>query len=267
LEYTLENVKNIAVEIILVWVNSIRSKDILVPETEEMSTEKAATIRLEKIIADYSPKLKNGSKITHRICQGKVHLEIANQAKYSHADMVVCCTHGASGFEETFIGSNAYRIVMYCKCPVITVRPNYRFQAPSNIFVLPITYSFDTRQKVPFTSALAKIFNAEIHILGLHSQKNSSLNAKVNAYVAQTEALLKRVDVVTKTIFRESGNLAKTVSSYAEEVNADLVSIMTEQEGGSQGFLLGTYAQQLLSASSMPILSVSPKVLKRASFS
>ena len=266
LEYVIENIKDVPVEIILVWVNSIRSKDILLPETEEMSTEKAAITQLEKIITDYTPKLKNGSKMMYRICHGKVHLEIAEQAKRDEVDLVVCCTHGASGFEETYIGSNAYRIVMYSKHPIITVRPNYRFQVPSGIYILPLDSSFSTRQKVPFTCRLAKLTNSEIHVLGLYSSKIQSIRSKVDNYMAQVQRYLSAEKMKHTIEFREADNVTKATLAYAESVNADLVSIMTEQESTAWSFLLGTYAEQMLSTATMPVLSIKPKQVLKSSF-
>jgi hypothetical protein len=46
-------------------------------------------------------------------------------------------------------------------------------------------------------------------------------------------------------------------------VDADLIAIMTEQESLMFSFILGTYAQQMLSAASMPVLSIHPKQLYR----
>jgi nucleotide-binding universal stress UspA family protein len=111
--------------------------------------------------------------------EGKVHTEVANQAKYDDVDLIVCTTHGSSGFEETYIGSNAYRIVMHSKCPVVTIRPNYRFHASSKIIVLPIDSSLDTRQKVPYTCKLAEMMKSEIHVLGVYTSHQHSQREKI----------------------------------------------------------------------------------------
>jgi nucleotide-binding universal stress UspA family protein len=268
LDYVVENIKNISVEIILVWVNGIRSKDILLPESEEMATERAAIECMKKIIEDYSPKLKEGSRMDYHIRQGRVHLEVANQAKYDDVDMLVCSTHGASGFEEAYIGSNAYRLVMHCKKPIVTVRPNYRFQVPSKIFVMPIDSSPETRQKVPFTCELAKITGSEVHVLGVQTSNDQSTQSKVSAYVAQVANYLSREGVKATVAFKPAGNITKATIAYAQSVDADLISIMNEQESSSWSLLLGTYAQQMLSSASMPVLTnTSRKLMKLSSFS
>jgi nucleotide-binding universal stress UspA family protein len=265
LDYVIENFKNAAIEVILVWINNARSKDVLVRKNDG-DIEKAATEQLKNIVAEYSPKLEHG-KITHRIREGKVHIEIANQAKYDNVDLLVCGTHGASGFEADYVGSNAYRIVMYCQCPVITVRPNYRFRASSSIIVLPIDSSADTRQKVPFTCKLAKIINAEIHILGLYSSRLSTMKRRVNSYVVSAEKFIHREGIKYQTFFRDADNVTKTTIAYAEEVDADMISIMTEQETSAWSFLLGTYAEQMIGSSEIPVLSITPTVLTSSTIS
>ncbi len=65
--------------------------------------------------------------------------------------LITASTHGASGFQELFIGSNAFRIISATDKPVITLRKN---SCPETIgrIVLPIDLSVDSRQKVPFTA-------------------------------------------------------------------------------------------------------------------
>jgi nucleotide-binding universal stress UspA family protein len=218
---------------------------------------------LEQIIAEYEPKLKN-VRMRYRIREGKVHVEIANQAKYDDVNLIICGTHGASGLEDQFIGSNAYRIVMYSKCPVITVRPNYRFHMPSGIFVLPLDSSLPTRQKAPMTCSLAKAVGAEVHLVGVYSTKLSSVQRKVNNYMAQVERYLVEEKIKYKKLFIE-GDIAKVTVAYAESVDADLLAIMTEQESSTLSFLLGTYAEQIISQASMPVLSITPKMISTSS--
>ncbi|MDR2907040.1 MAG: universal stress protein [Bacteroidales bacterium] len=258
LDYVIENISNGAFEIILMWVDTTQTKDRLILDSENLSIEKAVKAQFEKILKDYAPKLGDGT-LEYRIREGKVHVEVANQAKYDDVDLVVCCTHGASGFEEHYIGSNAYRIVMYCECPVITISPNYSSDSKPNIFVLPLDNSAEGVQKVPCTCKLAEITDAEIHILGLYTSKLSSHRRKVDNYVSKVEYYIADADIEFSTIFKETDNITKTILAYAESVNATLVSIMTEQESSAWNFLLGTHAERLLGASPIPVLTVTSK--------
>ncbi len=49
--------------------------------------------------------------------------EIVRFAKEEQADCVVIATHGRTGLAHLFSGSVAERVVRFCPCPVLTVRP------------------------------------------------------------------------------------------------------------------------------------------------
>jgi len=56
-------------------------------------------------------------------------------------------------------------------------------------------------------------------------------------------------------------NLTDSTIEYALKVNANLISIMTEQEIAAKNLLLGPYAQQMVNHSPIPVLSIHPKEL------
>ena len=65
--------------------------------------------------------VKNGS-LDFKIREGNVVREISNQAHYDDSSLIVVGTHGISGFEDRWVGSNAYRLVANAPCPVLTDR-------------------------------------------------------------------------------------------------------------------------------------------------
>src|SRR5690554_7903753 len=66
-------------------------------------------------------KVESG-EVDYKFRQGNVVKEITNQAHYDDSIVIVCGTHGVSGFEDRWIGSNAYRLVSSAPCPVLAVR-------------------------------------------------------------------------------------------------------------------------------------------------
>ncbi len=120
LEYAINIANRIKSNILMVWVDNVRSEESVFQDGQE-SGRKEIVDNFEELASKYRKDLLEG-EITYKVRKGKVHIEIANQAKYSDAMIVVAGTHGVTGFEEFWIGSNAYRIVTYAPCPVITVR-------------------------------------------------------------------------------------------------------------------------------------------------
>jgi len=183
---------------------------------------------------------------------------VVNQAEAFEDTAIICSTHGASGFEEFFIGSNAFKIVSATEQPVITIRHG---SVPHEVkkIVMPIDITSDTRQKVPLTAEIAKAFDAEIHIVAVSSLQTDEVVGKLNAYTKQIGEYLDGLKIPYKTASLVGDNLTDITIEYALDVNADMISIMTEQSKSISNFVLGSYAQQMLSKSPMPVLSVTPQ--------
>lgn len=197
--------------------------------------------------------------IQYKLRRGKVYQEVATMARMIEADMIVAGTHGITGFEQYWIGSNAYRIVSYAPCPVITVRFDYDFDHKIKNIVLPIDATPETKQKVPFASGLAKDLGATLHIIGLHSTTLKSLHRKAVSNVEDVIKYCKKEGISFVASELQTPDVTKGLVNYASAHDADLIAIMTEQERSASGLLLGPQAQQLVNFSPIPVLSIQPK--------
>ena len=210
---------------------------------------------LKKIVSQYEPKVNQ--KIDFRIRSGKVYNEIANQAKYGEAELIVIGTHGTSGFEELWLGSNAYKVVNNSPCPVISVRNSYRRHQIRRI-VMPIDDTPETRQKVPYTARIAKQFNAIVYIVQVTETKKDSVQERIKEYAKQVAKFFDNNDIEFESEFLYGNNLTDMTIDYALRKDADLISIMTEQSESTKNIWLGPYAQQMVNHSAVPVLSIQP---------
>ena len=260
LEYSINLANTVEADIVMVYVDApdTDSEMAVISREHRLETKN----QFEEIIERYSPEL-TGGKLTYKIRKGKVYQEIANQAKYDDAMLIITGSHGVSGFEKFWIGSNAFRIVSYAPCPVLTVRLAFPYKNTIKTIVLPIDSTGDTRQKVPYIVRLAKFFNSEIHILAVYSTSIVAVQKKVDIYVEQTARFIHDHGVKFKAEIIQADNIPNAIISYAEEVDADLVSIMTEQESSAATFLLGPYAQQMINNSPIPVLTSQAKEFQK----
>jgi nucleotide-binding universal stress UspA family protein len=240
----------------LVWVDKPESDESLY-SNEVTEIRQEAKKRMEDWVKRYQPKLKGG-KISFKLRKGKVYKEIANMAKYHDAYLVMAGAHGVSGFEAFWIGSNANKIVANCECPVITIRDSFNVKKGIRKIVMPIDNSPSTRQKVPFAMEFSKCFCSEVHILELFSSNLKTMQSQVVSYGNQVSKYLEENNVKHVVNSVKSENNTTATIKYAEEIGADLIIIMTEQES-SGNFILGPYAQQMVNNSSIPVMSVHPK--------
>lgn len=258
LDYAIGFARKAGSEILMVWVDNTTGEEVMYEEgyTNEIRNEKIE--QFKELKEKYKDSFKG--KLDYKTRRGKVYIEIANLANTAKADLVIAGTHGVSGFEEFWIGSNAYRIVTHAPCPVISLRNSYLSRDIKTI-VLPIDSSQETRQKVPVTAEIASMFKANVRILSLYSTGLKTVQKRVDNYAMQAMQYFDERKVKYKVEAKSSDNITKTTIDFAESVNADLIAIMTEQETTTANLFLGPYAQQMVNHSSIPILSIRAKEL------
>jgi nucleotide-binding universal stress UspA family protein len=256
LEYAIHLSNTLKTAITMVWVDAARAEESVLSPSD--INRKEITGSFDQLVEKYSPLLEHG-EITYKIRKGKVHVEVANQAKYSDAMMVIAGTHGVSGFEEFWIGSNAYRIVTYAPCPVITIRTSYECNPLIKHIVVPIDSTLETRQKIPFSTKLAKYFDAQINVLSLYTTTIKAVRHRVDKYSEQVAKYLDEENVKYSIESVEAENVTNATIDYATKVNGDIIAIMTEQETTTANLFLGAYAQQMVNHSPVPVLSIHAK--------
>ncbi|MFH0867029.1 MAG: universal stress protein [Bacteroidota bacterium] len=257
LEFAISIANDVDANVMMVYVDKPQSTESIYSKRGLEHQEKLVCM-FDKIVKQRKTSL-NG-RLEYKIRKGKIYGEIANQAKYDDSFLLVAGTHGVSGFEEFWIGSNAYRFVTSAPCPVITIREAFIWNKKHIAkIVLPVDSSIETRQKVPLTTELAKAFGAEIHILGVHSTKVKDVIGLMEGYARQTMEFIQEKGVPCQYKRFYCDNITNGAIDYAKEIKAELISIMTEQEGSSKSIWLGTYAQQMVNHSSIPVLTLHSK--------
>ncbi|MCP4310098.1 MAG: universal stress protein [Bacteroidetes bacterium] len=217
---------------------------------------KYAQVEFEKLLKEYQPRLGKSSKIRFIIKKGKVYREVVNQVESYKNAVVSASTHGASGFEELFIGSNALKIIAATQQPVFTLRKSVPGQI--NKIVVPIKLHRATRQKAPIVAEIAELFGAELHVVAISTSKNKRDMVRLESYAKQVEGYFtaRNLKSVTKSLVGES--LPVLTCNYAEAVDADLISIVSSAVD-RWNVLLGSYAQQMINKSSIPLLNITPQ--------
>lgn len=252
LELAVDVANRLGCGILLVWVK--REKMLFTSEQLDMMTNLAKD-KLQMLCDKYTPALTSG-KIEHLIVSGKVSSAIAEVARKELAPMIIIGTNGASGFEKFVVGSQASRIVQDSPCPVLTMRQGYDFHKKLERIVVPIRVNPTSREKVPPAATMARIFDSEVHILGLLDMKEEE--SALRTYVQQSIDYLEHNGVAYRFEIRPYSNYSDTVLQYAESIDADLLIINTEQDRFISQIFLGTNAQQIVHRSQIPVLCIHP---------
>ena len=254
LEWALLFSQKQAINIQMVYVLSNSSN--FLPSVVEQE-HKSAQAEFVKLIKEYEPRLGSDSKLKYIIKKGKVYREVVNQVNSFKNAVVSASTHGASGFEELFIGSNALKIMAATDQPVFTLRQS---PLPGQLkkIVLPIKLHRDTRQKATIVGDIAALFGAELHVITVSTRKSKKDLERLETYANQVTNYFNARDLkcVSKTLVGDS--LPTLTCNYAEAVDADLIAIMCSAIDKWNVFL-GSFAQQMVNKTSIPLLSITPK--------
>ncbi len=167
-------------------------------------------------------------------------------------------THGASGFEEFFIGSNTHKVVHIAPCPVISVQMFAKRVGFSNI-IMPIGNNLHSRQKVNNVIELANVYKSTVHILGLLETDDATDEKKFEIKLNSVENAVKHAGITYTRKLIRGNKLAIEALEYSKEVGGDLIAIMTGHESDMNDTFLGAFAKHIVNHSKIPIMSIKPE--------
>jgi nucleotide-binding universal stress UspA family protein len=254
LEYAILYADKLGADVYMIWVDNSLGPDLMIDKPDRASRQESREL-FKEILKNYRQKNK-GKKLDYRLSKGKVYEEISKFATKINADLIFTGTHGVTGFEEYWIGSNAYRIVTHAPCPVITIRPNFKFRKEILNILMPIDNTLQSSRKVYVTADIAMAFGAEVQILAVHTSNLGSLKKQVDKHLKTAMACLDKNGIRYRVHEISTNNVTQDTIDFAIRENVDLVAIMTEQETTQANVFLGTFARQLVNNCPVPVMSV-----------
>jgi len=235
---------------------------------DEDALKKEIEEKIEELAATTSKKHK--VKVNTLIARGRVYEKILEVADMISAKMIIMGTNGTIGLKKRFIGSNALRVVKESKCPVVTIKGRHPGVGCKNI-VLPIDLTNETREKVNNAIELGKLYGATIRVVSVLFTLDEFVVNRLTRQMEQVKNFIKKAGVkcTAEMIKAIKGHetLAHAVVDYAAKVDADLIMIMTQQEGDITPLFIGSTAQGIIDNSDIPVMSIVPTIKREVEFS
>ncbi len=251
-------------ELVLIHVQSKSDLlDIMIPAVnlKDVSVITAyLSEKLEAIATDI--KSRYSINVSTFVTTGHITSEIVSFAEETKSTLIVMGTHGKDSDNGFFLGSNAYRVLSKSEIPVMTVQTAAEKVGFQNI-LLPLDSSHHSRQKVDSAIYMAEKFSATLHVLGvLHNGDKGEENyeLKMETIMGQIKVLADKQNVTCLTNIQFTDNRAKATLAYADEIKADLIIAMTDQDAEFSSIVLGNYIHQLTNDSQIPVLCIPPEV-------
>jgi nucleotide-binding universal stress UspA family protein len=200
-------------------------------------------------------KVENG-EVDAKFREGNVVREIKNQAHYDDSVIIVIGTHGVSGFEDRWIGSNAYRLVSNAPCPVLAVRKQMSFNLDQKI-LLPIDAEKVSRRIVPQVAGFAKVLDAKVLVVGVTKRAKWAIPGRINAYVRQVERFLKKAAFIPfDSAIVDGSEGPQELLDYAHANGATVIALPVKKTLNPFESVFFPFANELLNMSDLPILAV-----------
>jgi nucleotide-binding universal stress UspA family protein len=223
-----------------------------VPGKEQLkeSLIEQSLIKLTQKYIKHNPDLH----FNYILKRGELGEAIISQAASYKEAFIVIGTHSEDlDWKDKLFGTVLTKMIDTSNHPICTLNVHH---VPNKIkrIVLPLENTTETREKVPFTTHLAKLFNAEVDIITVNTSGIVEIDEKLKAYGLQVSHHFKLHNVKNKITQLTGANFADVVVDYSNIVQADMISVMTEHQKHLANLFQGSYTQQLIEKANIPVM-------------
>lgn len=216
---------------------------------EIMLFKNAAINKLEDLMDD---ECLDGLKVSE-IVQFELAFEgIMTVSKKNGIDLIVMGSHGASGFKEMFIGSNAEKVVRNSDVPVLIIKKE---QSTFNVEKFVFASDFTDEIRKPFEKVVefANKFGSELHLVMINTP--SSFKPTHVAHEIMNNFVSKFVINKFSTHIYNDTNVENGILNFANHINADLIGMSTHGRKGLAHFFNGSISEDLVNHAVRPVVT------------
>lgn len=209
--------------------------------------------RLEQKMKDWSAPHSDIS-FRHHVGYGKLMDLLADYVKGHGVELIVMGSHGASGKNEYFVGSNTQKVVRSVHCPVLVIKDKLEDITFDKVI---FASNFNKNEEPAFLAFknFIKHFVPEIHLVMV--QTSSLFDPP---YSLSTEVMKDFQQLCepfqSKTHIYRDFTVEQGIRSFAEEIGAKLIAISNHNRHPLKRMLTGSNVEALVNHSHLPVLSI-----------
>ena len=194
----------------------------------------------------------DGINVSEIIQFEKAFTGILSISKKNGVDLIVMGSHGVSGFEEMFIGSNTEKVVRTSEIPVLVIKNEVpSFEVKNMVFAS----DFSPEISKPFEKLLefATIFGAHLNLVMINTP-NSFKSTAVAEKIMSEFVEKYNLSNYSLNIYNDV-NVEKGILNFAAKVNADLIGMCTHGRTGFSHFFNGSISEDLVNHTVKPVIT------------
>ncbi len=196
---------------------------------------------------------------------------VSSTARLEQGDLIVMCSHREAGLGRWGIESTAQQTMHRSSVPLLILNEHGMLPLPDAAHPLHVLVPLDGSlfAEAALEAALHSIFQlagaarSELHLLRIVEKQDSGYEEAERYLKAISDRLRKGIpagrDFSIKSWVEVGTNVAETILEQAEEVShAHLIVMATHSREGMQRLVLGSVAEDILGATTYPLLVVRP---------
>ncbi|QYA24377.1 universal stress protein [Gramella sp. MT6] len=176
-------------------------------------------------------------------------MEIGKEKK---CDLIVMGSHGTSGFQEMFIGSNTEKVVRHSEIPVLVIKNEISDFAIDN-FIFATDANPNNKKTLSKALKFAQTLGANLHLLFINTPNDfvtsKEAHNRIKEFVGDLEPKVHQIHIFND-ISVEQGIL-----NFANKFNAGLIGIATHGRKGIAHFFNGSISEDLVNHSTRPVVT------------
>ena len=261
-EYALEVASKIArlLEGELIVVHLLGIDKVYFPETESVMVydqELHLKLMKEKFKKFLQKPWLKDIKLTHFIQNYKNFTELNAIAEDFICDLIVMGSHGNTGIQNTFVGSNTEKIVRTSRIPVLIIK-NRAIDFKVERVVFACDFSQDYLPAFKKLLEWIRPFDAELQLLHINTSNNfmrrTEIEEKVFKFLLQAE--IEDISLYEKVAYYDDESVEAGIFSFSFKYEADIITIPTHGRRGLAHFFIKSLGEDLMNHSDIPILTI-----------
>ncbi|MCP9198689.1 universal stress protein [Gramella sp. GC03-9] len=172
--------------------------------------------------------------------------------KEKNCDLIVMGSHGVSGFQEMFIGSNTEKVVRHSDIPVLVIKNDITDFEIEN-FLFATDGNPEHKHTLRKAMKFAETIQAKLHLLFVNTPNNFLTSAeayeKMKDFTSDFDPASFEVHIYNDI------SVEKGILNFANKLNSGLIGISTHGRKGLAHFFNGSISEDLVNHSSRPVVT------------
>ncbi|MEP2935934.1 MAG: universal stress protein [Gilvibacter sp.] len=220
---------------------------------EAMFHMKLAEKRFNELM---SKEYLKGVNFEHFVKNYTNFIELDDVASEVGAQLIVMGSHGSTGLQELFVGSNTEKVVRTATVPVLVIK-----EKTENFSIDKAVFATDFKaENLTAFSKVKEVMSAlgaqtdllYVNLPGERFRSSSEIIGKAREFV---KASKDDVGMDNVTVY-DDYSVESGIFNYSKENNVDLITVPTHGRRGLAHFFAGSIGEDIVNHSNLPVLSI-----------